>query len=589
MPIVSLFMMWAIQRGLDITDESMYLLSSQNPADVKFGLTTYYLYTSFLFHAVGQNIIALRFVQLVMTIIGGTVFYIGLNRFISQYQIKTYQFFFDKVSVISFICLGAMFAYFWFLPSPSYNSLNSFALIVSSGLLLSLPVDSGKISGCSNLKSWFILFSIGLCIGLSFFVKFTTGILLFLLYSAFICISAKQGIKNKVYYLLIILSGLSIWILFHFIFIQSPVLWWRYLSNGLQLVAAMSSGHNASSLIRYIHEAGSLGKSALYDFWALHLMILVGLTFIHFLKKNIKNSVNLISVLLGVVFTIAVALSVSHHLYLGGQSHYFDLSRFYLSWLMLLSTAVIAGFGYNKSNGLIIPKQQLSQLLIVGVMLFTLPFAGAIGTRNQIYINMILNMAPWFGLLLLLATLLSWLHRIQWIAPALCVLFSLFACAQIVTGCLFDPYRLLSGLSGQTQATLIGHPATTLKLDPVTSEYFTQIRVLAHKNGFKPGNDVIGLYDLPGVVFALGGRSPALPWYFGNPRLSPAAAAETALSRADRDRLKQAFILQTSKSDRIMPDLGKFGLKFPSGYTLCGEVNNPYDPPKGTVRLWKPL
>jgi hypothetical protein len=589
LPFVSLFMVWAIQRGLNITDESMYLLSSQYPDDVKFGLTSYHLYTSFFFHSVGQNIIALRFVQLVMTIFSGTVFYIGLNRFISQYQIKTHKYFFDKASAISFMCLGAMFAYFWFLPSPSYNSLNSFTLIVSSGLFLSLHVESEKTSDGPTLKSWFILFLIGLCIGLSFFVKFTTGILLFLLYGAFISIIAKQGIKNKVQYLLIIITGISIWMFLHFIFIQSPVLWWRYFSNGLQLVAAMSAGYNASSLNRYFHEVVMLGKSALKDFWALHVMILSGLSFIYHFKKSSKNNVQLISALFGVVFAAAVALSISRHLHVGGQSQTFNLSRFYLSWLLLLLSAVIASFGYNIINGSIIPKQKLSELLLVGILLFSLPFAGAIGTGAPIYLGVLMHMAPWFGLMLLLATLLSWLHRIQWIAPVVCVLFSLFACAQIVTGCLFDPYQLLTGLSGQTQATEIGYPSTTLKLDPITSEYFMQIKALAQKNGFKPGNDVVALYDLPGVVFALGARSPALPWYIGNPRKSPAAAAEKALSIADQERLKHAFILQTSKSDRIMPDLGKFGLSFPSGYMLCGEVNNPYDSSKGTVRLWKPL
>jgi len=318
-------------------------------------------------------------------------------------------------------------------------------------------------------------------------------------------------------------------------------------------------------------------------------MILLGLSIIKHYEKSIKNNVKLISTLFGIIFAAAVALSISRHLHVGGQSQWFNLSRFYLSWLLLLLTAVITSFGCNITNSSIITRQKLSKLLRVGILLFSLPFVGAIGTVNHIYINMLMNMAPWFGLILLLITLLSWLHQIQWIAPVMCVLFSLFACAQIVTGCLYDPYRLRTGLLGQTQATEIGYPATTLKLDPTTSEFFMQIRELAQKNGFKPGNDVLALYDLPGVVFVLGGRSPAFPWYMGHPRRSPVATAEKALSIAAQERLKHAFILQSSKSDRIMPDLGKFGLSFPSGYLLCGEVNNPYYSTKGTVRLWKPL
>ncbi|WP_214170142.1 hypothetical protein [Geoanaerobacter pelophilus] len=571
-----------------MTDESMSLVSSQFPSDVRVGLTSYHLYTALFFHAVGQNIIAFRLVRLVMAVIAGAVFYVGLNRFLATYQINNRQAIFAKASVISWLGLGSLFAYAWFEPSPNYNSLNSFALTVSSGLLLLLMGDPEKISDGNLLKSRLILIAIGLCIGLIFFVKFTTAIILLLLYGVFICSSAQQSIKNKLHDLLIVIGGISLWLLLHFFFIQSPVLWWRYFFNGLQVATTMSAGYDASSLNRYILEVGSLARSAIYDFWVLHLVLLLGLGGIRSKKSGTEN-VKLIITLLVAVFVAAFWLSLHRNLYVGGQSQWFNLGRFYLSWLLLLSNAVISSCRYNIANGYIIPKQNVVKLFIVGIWLFCLPFAGAVGTGNHIYINMLMNMAPWFGVLLLLVTLLSWLYRSPWLAQVMCLLFSLFACSQIVTGSFNDPYRLLTGLSGQTQATQVGYPATTLKLDPMTSEYFNQVKALAHKSGFKPGDDVIGLYDLPGVVFAIGARSPALSWFIGNPRKSPAATAEKALSFADRERLKHAFILQSSKSDRIMPDLAKFGLNFPSGYMLCGEVNNPYDSAEGTVRLWKPL
>lgn len=589
LPVTTLFMVWAIQRGLNVTDEGMYLLSSQSPVDVKFGLTSYHLYTSLIFHSVGQNIIAFRFVRLVMDIFAGTVLFIGLNRFITQHFNNSHDTIIDKASKISLLILGAMFAYFWFLPTPSYNSINSFALTVSSGLLLLLSVETEKYATNNTQKTWLFLFMVGLCIGLSFFVKFTTGVLLFIVFSFYIAINTRLNIQIKFNRILIILAGISSWAFLHFTFIQSPVLWWQYFVNGMQLTAAMSAGYDASSLTRYFHEIVRLGKSALYDFWALHLLILLGLSCIHSFTKHDKNNVRFISVLFGAVFTIAALLSIYHQLYVGGQSQSFNLSRFYLRWLFLLLTAVVSSLTYGHVRNDEESTHNFSGMLPVGLLLFCLPFAGAIGTGAPIYIIMLYALAPWFGLLLLMSALLSGLHRIRWIAPVVCVMFSSFACAQIVTGSLYYPYQLLTGLTGQTQATEVGYPATTLKLDPVTSEYFTQLKVLAQKNGFKPGNDILAFYDLPGVVFALGGRSPALSWFIGNPRKSPAASAEKALSFADKDRLKRAFILQTSKSDRSMPDLGKFGLNFPSGYMLCGEVNNPYDSQKGTVRLWKPL
>jgi hypothetical protein len=411
---------------------------------------------------------------------------------------------------------------------------------------------------------------------------------LFILYGIVISICSQQVIKNKVAYLILLIAGVSAWISFHFIFIQSPVLWWRAFLNGLQFAAATSVGYDSSALNRYTIEFCRLGKSALCDFAVLHFLILLGFGFIHYFKKTINNSVRQISFLLGVVFVIAVGLSVHNAFYLGGQTHWFNLSRYYLSWILLLTTAVMASLAYSHVNGKKIPRQELFELLLVVLLLFCLPFAGAIGTGSPIYINILIYMAPWFGLLLILVTILSWLHRIQWIAPVMGLFFSVFACAQIVTGSLFDPYQLLTGLLGQSKSTEIGYPATSLKIDPITSEYFSQVKVLAYRNGFKPGNDVLAFYDLPGVVFAIGGRSPGWPWHMGGPRVSSASAAEKTLSSVNKERLKRAFILQSSTSEKIMPDLRKVGLDFPNSYLLCGEVSNPYDPSKGTVRLWKP-
>jgi hypothetical protein len=520
-----------------------------------------------------------------MTLFAGVVFYFGLNNLISRYQINNYQSILDKASILSFSCLGAMFAYSWFLPSPSYNSFNSFALTVSSGLLLGLIGDYQKISFENNLKLRFTLFSIGLCVGISLFVKFTTGIVLFILYGIVISICSKQGIKNKVMDLIILFSGVAVWILSHFMFIQSPVLWWRAFLNGLQFAAATSVGYDTGALTRYINEFGKLGKSALRDFWALHVLILSGFSFIHYCNKSINNIGRQVSVLLGVVFITAVGLSMNRNLYVGGQTHWFDLSRHYLSWILLLMTAVMASLAYTHIHGQKTPRPDLSGMLLGVLLLFCLPFAGAIGTGTPIYINILIYMAPWFGLLLVLVTILSWLHRIQWITPVMGVFFSVFACAQIVTGSLFDPYQLLTGLRGQNQSTEIGYPGTILKIDPITSEYLSQIKAIAYRNGFKPGNDVLAFYDLPGVVFAIGGRSPGWPWHMGGARV---ASAATALSLVNQERLQRAFILQSSKSEKIMPDLSKFGLDFPNGYIFCGEVNNPYDSSKGTVRLWKP-
>ena len=245
---------------------------------------------------------------------------------------------------------------------------------------------------------------------------------------------------------------------------------------------------------------------------------------------------------------------------------------------MLLTTTVIAVLIYHKRVKYFLSHRNFSAIVLFAAVMFLLPFAGAVGTGNYLYIGTLWDMAPWFGLLLILLVALTGLLKNRWNLLVGILIISSFSCAQILSGCWYQPYRLNKGLSGQTQATEIGYPTTILKLDPATSEFFYKIRQLASKNGFKPGDDVLGFSNLPGVVFA-GGRSPGIPWYNCGYEGSR-AFAEKALSLVPQERLKRAIILQTSGSAKCMPDLAKFGINFPGDYILCGQLIIPFLGPK---------
>jgi hypothetical protein len=583
------FIVWASQRGLNITDESMSLVASQFPEDVKFGVTNAYSYTALLFHLVGQNIIALRLVRLFMSVSAGIVFYFGFSRVLFQYQLEVAQTILDKIAIAAFFCLGTLLAYSWFQPTPNYNSLNAFALTMSSGFLfcgLQECFDSTSLNKIKLPSIWFI---IGLFISISLFVKFTTGALLLFIYGSVILLNTNYTSKMKIICFISMISGVFSWISAHFIFFQSPVLWWRLFRDGLDFAKTISGGYDAGALSRYFNDMSMLFVKAVSDVWIIHILLVLVLGFVKYLKSKGKNCNLLLPLGLLTLFVIACYLSYRHGLYMGGQNRWFDVSRFYFSWLLLLGNGYISSLIFIGKDDNRIESKYIVRTFLIIALLFCLPIAGSIGTGNPLYINILMNMAPWFALILLLLTHLSWVLSIRWIAPLGVIFFTSFASVQIVSGSLYGPYMLNAGLLEQTQTTEIGHPVTKLKLDPLTSEFYSGVRSLAYASGFKPGDDVIALYDLPGLVFALGGRSPAIPWYIGNPRKNPRGTSEKALSAVPRERIKRAFILQSSSSDRIMPDLAKFGVLFPDGYVFCGEHVNPYDPSKGTVRLWKPL
>jgi hypothetical protein len=51
------------------------------------------------------------------------------------------------------------------------------------------------------------------------------------------------------------------------------------------------------------------------------------------------------------------------------------------------------------------------------------------------------------------------------------------------------------------------------------------------------------------------------------------------------ERLKKAFVLQSSDNQKL-PDLKKFGIKFPRKYVLCGGFFFPGT--NNIIYLWKP-
>jgi hypothetical protein len=197
------------------------------------------------------------------------------------------------------------------------------------------------------------------------------------------------------------------------------------------------------------------------------------------------------------------------------------------------------------------------------------------------------NLAPWFGLAVLALRVGSAAPWRRLVGPFGVAFLSVLCAAQIAAGVLRAPYRLNEGLAQQSQPTEIGFPRTILRLDPPTSAFFRQLRTMAAANGLKPGDDILAFFDMPGVVFALGGRSPGTPWYtWGRP--GSARMAADRLSTVPRERIARAFILESSDGSTWLRGARPPGIRFPENYVLCGEVLVPYAWFNQPVRLWRP-
>jgi hypothetical protein len=165
---------------------------------------------------------------------------------------------------------------------------------------------------------------------------------------------------------------------------------------------------------------------------------------------------------------------------------------------------------------------------------------------------------------------------------------AVFGAVQIVGGAQAAPYRLNTPLRQQVVATLVGSPSTSLSLDPETHAFFDDLRAHAARCGFRPGADLLAFFDFPGVVFALGARSPGMGWYTGAYPGSRTAGAK-ALEMAGVERVSRAFLLETNKSREWLGGLSHLGINFPRNYEPCGTFKIPYTWSREEARLWRPL
>ncbi len=573
-------------RGFDVSDEGLYLITAQYPSDVKAFPSASYAYLALLFRAVGCNIVKFRIAAIVLTAASGAVLFWGLMRILKSADSRLEEVL-PGMSAVSLSGVGALLYYAWGLCTPSYNFLNAFALTLSAGLIL-LALSTGAATPLRRRMEAGCFLGAGFCSGMSFFSRFPAGVSSIVLYAILLLVwSGEPGGQRaeKVKHVGLLAVGLGLLVLFHFAFIQSFAEWWSVLLSGIHVTTALQSGHGLSSFSRYGQELKALLQSPIYDFWPAFLLLLSGFALTEIVRRRGWGGRRPLVAVMLAVFLVTAFLSYLKGLHRGGIPFVYGVMTFYFMWLALLLCCLgLSAWCWREEIRQMDGRPWRKMFLVVG-LLVALPFVGAVGTGNAITSGAIFCMAPWLGGLLLLLVFVASLCGTRWIVTTGAAVIGTFAFVQIVSAGLCFPYRLNGGVLRQIVPTEIGSPPTMILLDPATSEFFKTLRNVAAANGFKTGDDVLAFHNKPGIVFALGGRSPGLQWYFSG-YLGARTANEMGLSLAQPERLNKAFILEGLDSPDAMPDLQRFGLRFPEDYRLCGRFVWPLT--KETVVLWKP-
>lgn len=574
-------LIWARDRGFDLTDESMYLLSAQHPEAIHLSATLSYVYLAPLFRLAAENIAVFRVMGYGLVVLAAIALWFGIQQAVPcrKYTI------FEGVGGYFVILAGSLLYYVWFLPTPSYNLLNAVAV---SGFAGALFAGLGWAVSGRRRHALAAGLLAGAILGFDAFIKLPTAASLTALAILAVLLWPSLSLRLRSNGLISGLCGLLLWFVFHFSVLQPATLVWAVMHAGVGYAHSLDPRYTVFSMItRSVSDSWLLVVHAVNRYAIIFSVAIVASILVAILPMTQIRREQWLHFILPLSVLIAVVIAVRMDWYVAGAAYILKVAP-------LAGGALLLAIGWRlfkewvESRDLLQTTSQTRRAeLLTVLLLIALPLADAVGTSNPLAINVVMCLGPWSAAVWILTSSASidgarpWSG---WILPTF--LSTLFSC-QVAYGCLHDPYRLTGGLRGQTARVLIGKPASAIYVDPKTAEFVSSLQLAASRCHIQVDSPILAFYDLPGVVYSIGGVSPIIPWYIGH-YPGTVSAMEKVMAMIPSHALTQSAIVLRNPLPSPLPNLAAYGLRFPSAYHECDELTIPSGSPTSSLSLWVP-
>ncbi len=569
---VALALIWAQFRGFDMLDGAFYFLLYQDPADYSDTQTRFHLLARPVWLLCGQNIVAFRLTTIALASIACWLFWRTLRRMLPRGE---------RASIYWWpLWLAAMAGLTWVPVALTYNSIAMILGLFELAIVLQL-VAPWRVS---SLQGW-----------LRPLMALLLGLLLYAIYLAKApAAAALIGATFVLFYFDPRLdSKLRRFLTFLALFTVALV-----AGAGLYVITRPGFGPNKIFLIngflftpkqiivvleRYWIEAVHLLPAMCGDFlWTIGPMTW-GFIVAFFGITGTRRFRAWPTASLAFLLAAATGALWFRRLWDGSFSAAVsgEAARFYfLLWGSLLPIWVVCLWRTVRvtPDGV---RQHVAWVLV----LLVLPLIGSFGSTNTVYVTALHETVLWSAGLLLVSDSIATALSAPWFRPAVAALISLAAAAQIFAGHFLRPYMYQPSLWEQVEPVEIGFPPTRLRVAPPLAAFFREIQTSLVANGYKPGDDVFGFFNLPGVIFGIGAKEPGSPWYFGT-WYHQDNVDEIKLDRVPLKRRQSAWIITQADVRRFRLDFLRSGIDFPDGYIKIAQTTNP-----GTgleIGIWKP-
>ena len=568
---------WGADKSFDFTDEGLYLLVYQHPHEFPDSYTSYHRVGALVYQWVGGNIIALRLTGFFLTALATLYFSSSVVAFIRGRGLRLLEDAQERV-LFHLALQGSVFsAYCWLPPTPNYNTMAGIGMLISCGGILSF-FSHGK-SSRSIANACFGILALGSGLLLAFLAKGSSAVGIAIISIILLGVCSLVRAKEKVIFSMVSVAAILAGGFCVFILMPSLFASWEFFLGSL---VALTEGNGAKDIIiRHWRESIDFAMRHFRSFF-LPIVLALGVGFFsraRFFQKyrNHNNSI-IFWMVLGVLVTEVILLIVRDVFSAGIQGRSKSFIG-YTSLFLVVLTLRVGIPGFAKS---------LSPFKILGFLVFllwlaVLPFVTAAGTTHKIFINALLHAAPLSAAILLLASSLDKEFQRAVVVPFVSLLLVGMGFSQFLYGFLITPYRTAPKWT-QTIPVEVGIPATVLKLDPESAECIQNTRLALSAAGFKPGDDILALYGLPGLVYAVGGVSPQRPWFFDNYGQVGHEENLRALKRIPVERLAQAFVIHTKSNPVAIDQLNSCGVFFPISFQQVGQLSVP--PQNTSAVIW---
>ena len=480
--------------GIDMTDEGYYLNWISNPWLYKSSATQFgYIYHP-LYQLVGENIVRLRQADILIMLGLSWIVCAQLLRYVLHDESKAPGYPAGYLYGLAFALATCVFSFFgawWWIPTPSYNSLTLEALLITVTGLLSVSIDKNRLTG------WVI---IGIGWWLTFMAKPTSAILLGL-FSVIYLFSIQYKSLPIRHLMLSLLTACGLFFLSAWIIDGSIYDFITRLQQGAENMSLLYEEHS----FNFFPQHGFLPEQPL-------LSILVLLT--AFICIIMRSSIPKVHRVQNVCFFLILLIC----LLMCGQYYLIPLrpnpgtnilllaipASTWLTWVMMPT--------WRNTHRI---NWQYGALAVFFVLL---PYVFSLGTHGDVWTTSLRMGLFWILAAIALIAGINKSSFIQWRILITIIISGQFITISMVQLAMEYPYRQTQSLRTQSKSFDIintkGRLTSQLTIADDDSRYLKQLKQIALRHGFSYGDSMIDLTGaFPTALYLLGAKAVGAPWY----------------------------------------------------------------------------